>query len=91
MYFDGEPIRAKPFTLIDAKVLVCIVLPVLILTPGKCGCVWSNLEFLFALFVLFRRLFFDWHIFLKDPVPEDIFPTESLLFLSLQAFYDELG
>jgi hypothetical protein len=104
MYFDGEHIliiirkirRTQPFrltllTLIDANVLVCIVLPVILPFPGRCGCVWSNLEFLFALFVLFRRLFPHWRIFLKDLVPKDIFPTESLLFLFLQAFYDELG
>jgi hypothetical protein len=61
MYFDGEHIliiirqirRTQPIivrattTLIDANVLVCIVLSVLILTPGKCGCVRGDRYFPF--------------------------------------------
>ncbi len=40
-----QPWRGITITLIDANVPVCIVLPVLIPLPGKCGSVWSNLEF----------------------------------------------
>ncbi len=83
MYFDGEhtfiitkirwtqPIRVKYtiLTLIDANVLVCIVLPVQLLSPGRCGCVWGDRYCLvlndlwilllykhYSLFVLFSSL-----------------------------------
>jgi hypothetical protein len=89
MYFDGEHIlttttqvtRAQPFktTLTSANVLVCIVLLVQILFPGKCGCVWGDFQ-LIDLGVWLSLFYFGFfkldllYRFLKYWMGENIFP-----------------
>ena len=106
MYFDGDQHiliiirqirRTQPIivrvttTLIDANVLVCIVLPVQLQTPGRCGCVWGDLN---LLYFWLNLSFFLWlyflHSFLKYWMIKNILPGQSLGFFVLQATLNKI-